>query len=183
MIFFLKPFLFSLSIALQTLFYEPNIVITNIVPHPDSFSFTSQLYKTYETKPSHILYIGDKYSLPVTSVSFTQFLNSKLVFKQPIQCNQDSYYKNYLLGNKDYESICSLEYRIAILLESLVQSREKYIIIFDDNFWLEDGSFYRLLHSKNILRILQLDLKNDNLDVYPFFTDKVVYYWTDSFII
>jgi len=179
---FIKPFFYIWNISriwmmMNTfqLMIDPNIIMTNIANPNESLKFTSKLHHQYEIDKSHIIYIGDQYTIPVTTVRMNQLNN---LYQHP-QCNFNSYYKDTLLKlyDKDWKQTCIQEQNIANIISALQKSNEKYEIVFDDSFWLEDESIYRLLLDKRIIRILQLDLENDNLYIYPFFTDKTIYYW------
>lgn len=161
------------SLFINLILNHSNIIMTNIINRQESLLFTSKLHHQYNINRDHIIYIGDKYDLPITTIRWSQ-LNE--IHQHP-QCNNNQYYKNILLQNKEWKLTCIQENNIANIINELEKSKEKYEIVFDDSFWLEDESFYRLLKNKNVKRILQLDLENDNLYSFPFFTDEKIYYW------
>jgi hypothetical protein len=162
-------------ILLYSTLWNPNIIMTNIVNNHESILFTSKLHHSYNIDKNHIIYFGDKYDLPITTVSLNNLILNQE--KKHPKCNTDSFYLNYLLNEKNLKLTCIQENKISNIIEALQKSNEKYEIIFDDSFWLQDHSFYRLLKNKNIKRILQLDLENDNIVNYPFFVDEIIYYY------
>lgn len=174
MLFLLNP-IFSIYL---NFFLDPNIIVTNIANEGESMRFTSKLHHQYEIDKTHILYVGNKYNLPITTIRFDQ-LNQKLSNIHP-QCNLTPYYHSFLLQEKDPKMTCLQEQNIADIITALQKSQEKYEIVFDDYFWLNDDSFYRLLENKHIKRILQIDLEKDVQEPYPKFTEEIIYYWKHS---
>jgi len=138
--------------------------------------FTSHLHSIYQIDRRHILYIGDRYHLPVTTVRLSQFEQILSKESPPLSCPPNVYYRSMSLGEKDAYQTCIQEQKIANLVMALQKSQEMYEIVFDDPFWLEDHSFYRLLHSKKLKRILQWELSNIH-DPHPYFTDEIIYFW------
>lgn len=161
----------------STIYSNPNIIISNILNNYSSIQFTSHLHKQYNISKDHIIYFGDKYDLPITTVRMNQLLYNN--DNNLLLCNNTPYYK--LISDK-YKLNCKIEYKISEILNALIKSNESYEILFDDSFWLQDESIYRLLYNKNIKRILQLDLNQNNL-YSPKFTEETIYYWKNNDII
>jgi len=162
------------------LLLDTHIIMTNIANPYESLAWTSQLHHLYHIKPSHIIYIGEQYSIPtVTTIRPSQLLSASTTTSD--QCSTDNlFYEEYLTKGDSSVLLrqrCHLENRIADIISELQKSKESYEIIFDDLFWLYDDTVYRLLTDKyHIKRIVQLDLDTMS-PVYPFFTRHIVYYY------
>ena len=74
-------------LLLYSYLWNPNIIMTNIVNNQESLLFTSKLHHSYNIDKNHIIYFGDKYDLPITTVSLNNLINNSN--KKHPQCNTD----------------------------------------------------------------------------------------------
>lgn len=156
----------------------PKIIITNLMDRAESYVYTSTLHHTFKIPSSHILYIGDKYELPVTTIHPSALLDGK-------KCTRTTTpYYQLLVTNSDLPwkttgELCRVETKMADLINQLEKSQDRYEIIVDDPFYLQDESIYRWIdHKDQIRRIVQIDLeKEEALPWSPRFVDQLIYFW------